>query len=309
MKKFFIEAIAVVAIVFSVDFALGLYLDKYHALGSCKVARIAANNNVDIAMMGASEMQNQYNTPLIADSLGMTAYNYGNGGMNIYFQYAMLNLMINNAPVNPKVVIMETQSIDFYETPEHSTNVIAELNSLYNYDDSVKSVLNLQQKNEPYLLRYLQLYKYNTKLMISVINPLYVKLYKNHREPEMGYVYIDESKVITQPIQENTTDTSYVFDSQKEQYLRRFIALCKQNDIKLIFINAPYYEISSRIQWEEKLTKICEEEDIPFLNYNHNELFQQHPDWYYNPVHFNRIGSDYYSKMIIKDLRREIEGE
>jgi len=306
MKKFILEAVAVIAFVISVDFALGIYLERNHALVPIEVAQKVISNRVDIAMMGASEMQNQYNTPLIVDSLDMTAYNYGCGGQNIYFQYALLNLMLHKASVKPKYIIMESQPIDFYDTPGWNTEKLSAINSLYNYDDSVQSVLNLQDRYKVFMLKFVRLFKFNTRILKVPFSVLSDKFHAKDRKDEMGYLYMDENKVITQPIQENTTDKSCVIDSQKVQYLRRFITLCKQNDIKLIFVNAPYYEISSSLQWEETLTEICTQEGIPFLNYNHNEFFQQHPEWYYNPVHFNKIGSDYYCKMIISDLRKTI---
>jgi len=59
MKKFILEAVAVIAFVISVDFALGIYLERNHALVPIEVAQKVISNRVDIAMMGASEMQNQ----------------------------------------------------------------------------------------------------------------------------------------------------------------------------------------------------------------------------------------------------------
>ena len=97
MKKFLKYSLIVAFSVFVLDYAMGYFLDKKFSLSTGGKATVAYGNHYGIALMGASEMCNQYVTSIICDSLGLTAYNYGSGGQNIYYQYALLNLMINHA--------------------------------------------------------------------------------------------------------------------------------------------------------------------------------------------------------------------
>jgi len=307
MQKFFVESGIVLLLLMVLDWSLGSFLDRFHALDTCSVAREAVCNTADIALMGASEMQNQYNAPLLADSLGKTVYNYGCGGQNVYFQYAILNLMIAKAPKKPEYVVLETQAIDFYDTPNHNTEHLSDLNGLFNFDKEVQNVLMLQGKMETFLLRHIHLYKYNTKWINSLLSGLYTRMYHPHRKDEMGYMYIDESYTINHPLGVDDADSVLSFDTQKVMFIHKIIDLCRDNGIVLIFINAPYYEIQHHIQWEEKLGAICEAEHIPFLNYNQSDLFLSHPEWYYNTVHLNRKGVSYYSELIMPDLKEIIQ--
>ena len=144
MKKFLIHALIVIGIVAALDFTVGCILDKKCALYGCGPAKVALNNTYDIALMGASETQNQYITRIIADSLAMSAYNYGCGGQNIYFHYALLNMMVNHAPQKPKYIILDLQGIAFYDTPGWNTEKINALHPLYCQDDTLKSIVALE---------------------------------------------------------------------------------------------------------------------------------------------------------------------
>lgn len=65
----------------------------------------------DILVFGSSRAIHHYNPQIIEDTLGVTCYNVGSGGQNIYFHLALLEAALERYV--PKIAILELMSIDF----------------------------------------------------------------------------------------------------------------------------------------------------------------------------------------------------
>ena len=302
MKKFVINVLIVIVSVFAIDNLLGGYLNKHFSIRAFEPSYMAYNNKYDLVMFGASEMNNQYISNIISDSLHISAYNFGSGGQNIYYQYTLLNLMINNAPTKPRFVLFDPSYIDFYDTPGWNEEKMDVFYPMYEMDDTLTAMVNLQGWRSTIMLSLLKCYRHNSMIIAYVLKAIHPNKIININ---LGYSAL-EPKVFDKSLTRNEEDNNYTFDKQKLKYLKRFIHQCKLNNIKLIFINAPYYEISSEIKWINYLEEICDEENIVFLNYNNDSFFLSHRELYNDVMHFNKYGAEEYTKRIIPDLKNII---
>lgn len=298
MRNFLIHTGIIIVAVFLLDFAIGSFLDHRFANSSFEPAAKALDNQYDLVMLGPSEMQNQYVTQIIQDSLGISAYNYGWGGQNIYYQYVILNLIINQSNHIPKYVLYEPSYFDFYDTPGWNTENLDVFYPMYDLDDSLRSTVNLQGWKTSFLMKLMKCFKHNSKIHA------YAKQMISHAgsNPCLGYEAVEPTG-FNEDLKTAETEVNVHFDEQKIDYFYRLIHLCKKHNIKFIIINAPYYELNNGVVWKARLNQIIEEEGVPFLNYDNDEYFTAHPDLYYNKVHFNKYGSEEYTKKIIPDLK------
>lgn len=302
MKKLSLYTLIVICSFLTLDYVIGRLFDNLYEKVSNDPSLIAFKNQSDMVMLGSSEMHDQYVTNIITDSLGMTAYNYGASGQNIFFQYAILNIIINHSGHLPKYVLTELSYIDFYDTPGWNTEKLNELYPLYEKDDSLKSIVDLKGWTTPYVMKVLKCFKHNSNLFKYAQMAFSTKETINNG----GYCPI-EPVDYKDPIETVSTKKEDRLSMTKLDYFYRLIRLCKIYKIKLIVINAPYYELHHNELWMETLDSILRTEGIPHLNYDNDPFFIAHQEWYYNSAHFNKIGAEIYTKRIIPDLRRTID--
>lgn len=294
-KKFIISVLSVIAIVFIVDWGLGFILDRNAVfIDQAKYKRIT-NAKEDLVVLGASRAQNQYVTTIIEDSLNLSAYNYGVGAQNVYSNYAVLDMLINKSPSKPKMVIWDFYYTDIQDSPGWNTEKITSLYTAYNYDELIKEVVNLQGNKKRIMLSYINLYKFNSKLP-RVIKP---------EQCEEAGGYSPLFFVNNEPITTVKSDRTNI-DKQKINYINKFIDLCVDNDVKLfVFISPAFYRIGSidSGDWANVIEAICYERTIPFYNYEQNELFLEHPEWFFNMIHLNDTGAKEYTYRVVEDVK------
>lgn len=303
-KKFLISAVAVVGLVFILNESLGIFLDnKAVFVDQQKYNRIERATE-DLAILGASRANNQYITNLIKDSLGVSTYNYGVGAQNVYTNYAILDLLVHKSKQKPKYVIWDFYFIDILDCPGWNTEKNNTLYSAYNESATVKEVVNLQGGKTVWLLKYLRLYKFNSKLPRVLIEN------KIEQRNEILGGYIPLTVEYKNGIEEYEEDRT-TLDKQKLEYVAKVFELCKSNNIQLfVFISPGFYLLrDDPNDWAKVIEAKCKEGGIPFFNYEQDPYFLSHPEWFYNTLHLNDNGSKEYTSKIINDIKPILKSE
>jgi len=254
----------------------------------------------DIVVFGASRASHHYVSGIIEDSLGVSVYNYGCDGQNIYNQYGLFNMLLNNCSVKPKLVILEVTYMDVLDTPKWNTEKINALFPYYSLDDSVKTIIvELKDKWYQYALSMSNLYRYNSDVHNYLRSILGVK---NHIVGNKGYVPLNNSRaelLATKPEHYNTH-----VDGQKVEYLQRFIAICKTGGIHIVLLNSPEYVLmDGEPVWLKTVREIAKAEDVPFYDFGSDDSFISHREWFNERTHLNDNGAKEYTKMIIPIIR------
>lgn len=296
-KRFILAVLAVLLVVFVIDQSIGLFLDKTAVFIDQPKYRRIERADEDVVILGASRAQNHYVSSIIGRECSKSVYNYGLGGVNIYTNYAILNLLVNKSVKKPRIVIWDFYYTDIVDSPGWNTELFDPLYSAYNYDDTVKEIINLQGIKKEILFNLFRTYKFNSKLQRGL---------KQYQPDEAGYVplYVVHKDTLVERSSNRTG-----IDNQKMRYIDKFISLCKENDVQLIvFISPGYYLLDTSIpeDWTHVIEKKCSENQIPFFNYEQDSTILSHKEWFYNPLHLNDAGAKEFTKMIVNDLKNMI---
>lgn len=102
------------------DQAIGYIYDQlYFSEKSQRNDRLihsAVGTSEDILIFGSSRAYHHYNPMVFENCLGMSCYNVGYGGQNIYYHLALLKSSVIRH--KPKIAILELLYIDFEKTDE-----------------------------------------------------------------------------------------------------------------------------------------------------------------------------------------------
>ena len=81
-------------IFFAIDSLFGIVFDKIFFVQKRKLTYAIEQSNESLLILGSSRAQHHYNSQILADSLGLSVYNAGVSGQNIYFHYALLKSVL-----------------------------------------------------------------------------------------------------------------------------------------------------------------------------------------------------------------------
>lgn len=300
MKKLFLFAgyLASVAVLyFAIDFAAGKIFDKYLFLRNSPALQHAYNNNSSeqIAILGASRAAHHYNTAILRDSLGMSCYNYGMDGRNIFNQYVVAKGVIKSRPHCPEVILLEIAGIDLADQSGYNGEKLSNLNILYRQNSDVKAIIDRENPTIGLVLSCINLYRYNSQLLS------YLRTYFEGDNDRKGYAPLFAKW------DKEAGEAQYMsseFYPAKEEYLRKLIETCLENGVKLIVYNSPEYYIERPLApWELKVEAVCKEYDVLFVNHSRDTLFMSHREWFNEPFHLNDEGAKVYSSIVAEEMK------
>lgn len=296
-SKFLIYVFLVLAIVVVVDLLVSASTDSLMKNKFDRRIEAVKEGNSDIAIIGASRASHHYIPKMLEDSLHVSAFNYGIDGRNIYVHYAVLKKLLDNER-KPKIVILDLSNVDVYDTPGFN---LERLNILYPYykDPTIGEILSdLLDNAEWSSIKYSGLVRHNS----NFIN--YVKdLMKSPNDANKGYEPL--SNTLNEEIKEETGSNSRI-DAKKLEYLKKFIAECKKNNIRLILVSSPAYTIDRNKQWVKEIKEIAEKNQVPYLDFQDDPLFLTHKEWFSDPAHLNDKGAHEFSKLIIHEIKKSL---
>ena len=140
------------------------------------------------------------------------------------------------------------------------------------------------------------LYRYNAKA-ISNLAGLLVSRVGNE-----DHGYLPAPKPIRYPELSGFDKTREDVDVLKLIYLRKFIALCEERDVKLVFMVSPRYCKVGTDKYDV-LKEAAAEYDIPFFDYYTKGLFLDHPDYFKDVAHLWDKGARLYTSIFAHDLK------
>lgn len=299
MKKFFVSFAAIIFFLWTID-RLGGHLmmqclSHTNAKAEVKIENMVKTVNDDVVLMGTSRCAYHYVPSIIMDSINLSVYNGGiSASDNIYSHYILLNLMLSHH--TPKVICLELMTNDFVNE-DNSFNNTTFYAPYFGHSKSADSVYIEAGTYWRYKLS--NLYRFNRK-GIEALGGLFV----NHRHGEdHGYFKIrgdrDNSMILLSDYIDIKTDTL------KLEYLQRFINICKEKGVKLVFTISPRYSIVAPTYYGP-LKMLADQNNVPFLDYHSKGLFLNHPEYFKDNGHLLEEGAKVYSAIFARDLKRII---
>ena len=92
-------------------------------------------------------------------------------------------------------------------------------------------------------------------------------------------------------------------DSFKIKYLKKLIELTAKNNVELAFVGSPHFGKKNSDDLEV-VKQLCNDYNIPFIDYYSKSEILSHPEWFKDKFHLNKEGAREYSAMVKNDINR-----
>lgn len=267
-------------------------------LYSSDVIRFAFNdNNDDVIILGSSRAKHydpRYIEHVLGDSI--SCFSYGSSGQNIYFHYAILNTILETT--KPRIVILDLMDIDVKQTSDFfNTGKLSKLYPLYELNDTVKSIVNLQGKNAQLGLQLSKLYHHNSKIP-SYIEDIILNKHKNNNLIGLTGSYYGEISI--------NSEDDFMEDKRKIGYVQRLINLCNNEKINLFVIVSPIFEKypNGNSNLSKVLNSLNYGDYAKFWSYETDTTFISSNELFYDRLHLNQKGLKIFNEKLGRRIKQ-----
>lgn len=221
--------------------------------------------SIDVMFYGSSHTYSDINPAVIWEEEGISSYDLAGSLQPLWNTYYYMKESLKYQ--HPKVMVVELvraiESRDYIEEARTVTNTFGMKFS----KDKIEAIqVSTPDNLIPYLLGYPVYHSRYTELSRA---DFAAYLGDPHGKASKGYypLYVTKSY-------DSMADMSEVTESsdlapKSEEYLRKIIALAKEEDIPLVFMISPYQGIVESEQMIfNRCSEIAAEEGIPFLDFN-----------------------------------------
>lgn len=299
MKKLITHILIFFLVVALIDMAFGMacnYLVSHAKGGSTRNHHyIAKECDKEILFFGSSRCMKHYVPKIVEDSLGMSCYNCGELNNGIVFLYGRLIMMTNR--YTPKVIVYDVHSgTDIVNSD--NLQYLGWLKRYYN-EPGVKDVFNMVNPTEHYKM-YSQLYRHNgyfVQMATDNIHPVSATLYDGYCP---DYETMEYEPVVTEskPIAE--------WDPVKKECMIRFVRLCREKEIRLIFSLSPRYG-AIRPECNDIIKRFAEQYHVPLIDHYADPDVCMQKQFFADAIHMNHLGATEYTKKLTRELRNIIK--
>lgn len=259
----------------------------------------------EIAIIGSSTANHHYIPQSMEDSLGLSVYNFGKDGSFLYYQCAMIDLMIER--YTPKYIIWEVGesvlSSNYNDRYEYQN-----MNDLYLWyrNHYVKDIVDRKDRFQK--IRMLSKSYINNSQLFTCLRLCFgrdndVNLFK-------GYVPLNYSvndQFPSKPIKNQYKDYSMI--PEKIDILNQTIGHCQKKGISIVFTSSPryFYDYVKNTDYYQKIREIAIKNNIPYIDYYNVEPFCDDSTFFRDNAHLNSRGTELYMSMFIPELKQIIQ--
>lgn len=262
-----------------------------------KLTHLAFDAHEDVLLLGTSRCNCHYVPTIIADSLKMTVYNGGiDGSENIFSHYMALCYALDCH--KPKVVCLEVMEEDCRQT-DKSLETINRFAPFFGMNDRADSLFAVAGSAWKYQLSHL--YRHNATSLTTLTGLIQAA----KKSDEHGFYSLKKEPGTRSSLVLEDEPEPQAVDSLKLAYLQRFMDLCKENRVKLVFVASPKYTIARASQYDV-IKRLAAENGIPFLDYHSQGLYHDHPEYFKDFAHLWDEGARRYSSVFASDLKTHI---
>ena len=230
------------------------------------------DERTDIVILGASAITYGLYPMGLWDEYGFTSYNLGSGQQSLAMSYYMLKDALDRN--RPELVILDCSRAYRNETASdvYYMHYMADNMPLFS-KNRINMIHDLcaDYDSEERLALYIPLVKYHKRWKELEITDF------EENEKAMAYgAKVSFRAEYNGPYDGFEINTENAVGEYSEEYLRRIIDLCRQNDTEILLITMPLlcrYKVISQRVYEQRvnaayaLEAIAEEEDVNYLNF------------------------------------------
>jgi len=306
VKKFIYTLILFAAALFAIDLGIGSVLDGLffnlpEAENECGKVRSRFMSEKDIVLMGSSRCRHHFVSSQLLDSIsiyktGWTIYNYGLDGFFLNSSLCAVESML--ARYTPKVIVIEADSKSILNDEFYSKG-LRSYAPFYSKDPIVKNYLDsIDRMSSVIYLSHLS--RYSGAYPLKIMRTLRIS-----EDKKMGYLPLEGSK-ITQSLLDNV-DKDYHNMIEESQFtvnnFHRVSQICKDNGVLLIIVSTPFYCSNDNT---DLIKDLCKREEVLYYDYYNVEIFNSHPEWFYDLDHLNETGATLFTSMFYMDIKDKL---
>jgi len=252
------------------------------------------SNNSDLVLLGSSRCQEHFDTNIISDSLGLSAFNIGLRGSKIDIHYMLLKEYLDFVPSKPQYL---TYVFDIHDN-NFSNNTIYrhyQFFPLLLYNLNYYNVLKTYAGFDNYLF-FVPMFRYSgyIKVMYGGFDYFLYRGYYNinsHGLKDKDYVCL---------LDQDSINYAYTYDSTTVVcYLEKIINLCKINNIQLNLVYAPEYYICRNVKNRDKVFSlyrlIALKNNIPLEDFSVDSSLNANNSYFSDILHLNRKGAEVFT--------------
>ncbi len=301
-KKAIKYLISMVLFVIIMDKSIGFIYERLYftekSINHDRLIYSAIGTKEDVLVFGSSRAYHHYNPLIIEEELGLSCFNVGSGGQNIYFHLALLKEAIKRN--KPKIAILDLIYVDFEDAgPKHDKEKLGVLLPFVNKSEIYKNAVFLRGSTEKIKLLS-SIYPYNSKQLYMIRNNL-----SSQRSDTKGFYGLPREW--NEPIKNDEIE-SFEIDVYKLKAIYEFIEICKKNDINIfIFISPHYAKNINKENYNYISENIHKKYGILVNNFTDSTKYLNIPHYFSDPFHLNKKGADFYSKEVYEYISKNLD--
>jgi hypothetical protein len=302
IKKLVLNILLVAAVVFVLDFAIGRTLRHFYfrevAGFHYRTTYSMEKTNEEVLVFGASRANHHYVPSVFEDSLQLSFYNTGRDGNGIFYQAALLRSVLKR--YTPKVIILDYKG-EFWKGPQEYDQM-SSLVPYYRTHEEIRDLVELRGRWERVKLLS-ETYPFNSQALTIAIGNM--DMNKQRNADTKGYVPLESDRAPA--LRVYTRGELYVVDSTKVNAFREFVVNARKSGAKVYVIYSPLYQKLALYQEVDICRQICEENNVPFLDFSRDKFWLERGNLFYDGVHLNHQGATLFSTMIAGYIKRDLE--
>jgi hypothetical protein len=301
-KKFILKFFVFIAVLFALDYSCGYVLEyffyKQKTGPDYQITNTISAANQDVMIFGNSRAQAHYNDSIISKELSLSCSNAGlTGGYSIFFPSFEIAQVLKRH--HPKVIVYEMSpfTLGYWQGDYDRLSVLTPY--INKFPDSKELVL--MKGNNEQLKILSKTYQFNSRIHQIVLYTLFDKRFKGVK----GFIPIKGLTFDVNNCEDNPFSQYIGVDKKKVKMLQNTIDLCKMENVKLIFVNSPFYHSNQIVQSKAytKTMSILKENNCNYIDMSNDSIFMSKTDLFANQLHLNTQGANLFSQKIAKKLK------
>lgn len=315
MKKLFIKLFVLTTIIVLFLFLGNKYFEnKEHSVKTWSQFYSNSGTDYDVVIMGNSVAYSTFDPRIINSKSSLKSYNLSSASISV--QQVYFNLMEMLKYSKPQLLVVEAYALDV-----KNSNVGKRRKFNYKNIDGQKLSFNK-------MVSIYNVFETKTQMMEAMFPTV-----RNHSEwsnfefieKNAKYTYKENPFLGFRNLNVEGTDAriaktigklpkSYEITEDNKDYFKKIVALCKENDIKLVLARAPQFKHQSNPQYVDEIHTVTNELikglDVKYIDfdkdYAKNNFVKSD---FYDALHLNRRGAVKATDLLIEVIENNLDLE
>jgi len=283
-----------------------------------------APNSIDVMFMGSSHARFAFDTRIFDDELKIKSFNLSSSGQTPLVGYFSLKEALKYQ--KPKLLVYEAYWSEFGMN-DNTTSAYMVYDYMRGFDTKIQLLANMYDNKEfsSFLVQvFSRTYKYRDSFIPAVKNILKGRFIKpllpsnDVKFTDFTYYengYFGSGKVVGNEklFKKNpfrNAGSKLQWDQTQDEYFKKTLKLCKDNNIKVIVVTAPLPKptmdyIKNYKEYSSKIMSITNDFGLEYIDYNiinrTGDIFKN--DFFYDSNHLNLKGTRLIDNSLIPIIK------